>query len=316
MSTIPKAKRSTFKHLTVNPDDWDHYPTVEHSTVTSCHFENLSAATKLDRCTLKDVTLQSREGSVNRGNLIDRSDLMDCEIIDSRVDRSELRTSTIYDAHVERSPMKNVRLVGPRLKVERSQLENCEILGKSVLERSVIKDSLLEEVRLERSIATRSYVTNSTFDRSTVEDCDVNDCKLEGTHFVGMILRNGCWKGGDLVKRLDPKLEVTVIKKSDIQAGRTVMANSVRHVCQLAELSNNLHQEQQEPAQGYTGVPHRGFPQPPTYDSSTSRNVPPEDRKEPYPEPANESRFVPESYDGPRLPTAAAVRRDEKRRNG
>ena len=174
-SVVPKASRSTVKNLTVEPDKWDFYPTIERSTVENCKFTNLHETTKIERSTLKEVTLHSLNSPIT-------------------IERSTIAGGTLSSAKC----------------VERSELVGCDVgKGASFNRSKCIKSIVSNGASVERSTLKHCLVADaSCIERSELVDCEVVSCKLSRTKMQGMLLRNGVWDRNDLVGRVNQHEEV------------------------------------------------------------------------------------------------------------
>jgi uncharacterized protein YjbI with pentapeptide repeats len=213
MSTIPKAKYCQIIDLTVIPDSWDHYPTLEYTQVNHCNFSGLTESTRVERSRLTKTHLHSDGGGKSR---IERSTFSDCDIQQVVIERSEIERSVLDGVKIERSKISGATLSGPKVRIERSMLEKCDVKGSGKIERSNIKESLLEDAKVDRSNVASSYVTKTSIERGNVEDCDIADCKIQRTNFQGMYLRNGIWEKNNLVGRVDKSKEVIIKRKDEI----------------------------------------------------------------------------------------------------
>lgn len=256
MSSIPKAKRSTVSDLVVTPDNWDSYPTVEYSHIDSCRFEGLNSGTRIERSRFTNVNINSDGTAKSR---IERSILKDSEIRHSSIERSEIRGTKMSDAEVERSRFTLATIAGPKARIERSIFDQCDVKGKCKIERSNMKEVLLEETNLENANINSSFVTKSKIERSNITDCDIGDCKIERTNFTGMYLRNGIWKRGDLVGRVDKTQEVIIKPKSEIPPP-PVEAREVSRCHKLLGIASNEKSQPEDLLTGPSTVPRSGYP--------------------------------------------------------
>ncbi|EER25242.1 hypothetical protein D8B26_007858 [Coccidioides posadasii str. Silveira] len=206
MSSVPKARRSNVSGLTVTPDKWDYYPSIERSDVKSCSFTNLSSSTHIRHSKLNDVHVLSENG---RGSYIERCDLSRCTISDSYIERSRLRDSRAsHVGRMDRSTASRSEFVGAQT-VERSSFQDSRVGGQTAVSRSEVKKcSLGGGSRVQDSVLDRVSLWDSTADRVVLKNCDVKDCKMSKTNLSGMVLRYGIWNNGDLVGRTSREHEV------------------------------------------------------------------------------------------------------------
>jgi uncharacterized protein YjbI with pentapeptide repeats len=256
MSSIPKAKRSTISGLVVEPDNWDSYPTVEYSHIDSCRFEGLNSNTRFERSRFTNVNINSDGTAKSR---IERSILKDSEIRHSSIERSEIRGTKMSDAVIERSRFTLVTVTGPKARIERSIFDQCDIKGKCKIERTNMKEVLLEETSMETVNINSSFVTKSRIERSNITDCDIGDCKIERTNFTGMYLRNGIWKRGDLVGRVDKTREVIIKPKSEMPPP-PMPSNEVSHGRNLLGVAANEKSQPEDLLTGPSTVPRSEYP--------------------------------------------------------
>lgn len=211
MSTIPKAKFCQIVDLTVSPERWDSYPTLDRTQINQCNFNGLTESTRVERSRLTRTHLHSDGSGKSR---IDRSTFTDCDVQQVVSGRSEIESSFLNDVEIDRSKISGATLSGPKMKIERSVLKKCDVKGYGKIERSEIKASLVEDSKVVRSNVTSSYVTKTIIERGNVESCDIGDCKIERTDFRGMYLRNGIWERNNLIGRLDKTKDV-IIKRTE-----------------------------------------------------------------------------------------------------
>jgi len=211
MSTIPKAKSCQIVDLTVTPEQWDSYPTLDRTHINQCNFSGLTASTRVERSRLTKTYLHSDSSGKSR---IGRSTFTDCDVQQVIIERSEIESSVLNGVTIERSKIRGATLSCPQMKIERSVLENCNVKGNGKIERSGIKASLVKDSKVVRSNVTSSYVTKTIIERGNIDNCDIGDCKIQRTDFQGMYLRNGIWERNNLVGRLDKSKEV-IIKRTE-----------------------------------------------------------------------------------------------------
>lgn len=213
MSSVPKATKSTISNLTVVPESWDSYPTVDRCTIDRVQFENLNGSSHLERSTLTDVTVKSYNKNT-RSNHIERSQLNCCTVAGAYIARCQLTNTSITGSdHIERVEARDTQFVSAR-HVERSVCEESLVLGKSCAQRSTVKNSVIADSSwVERSEVHGTVMTRSRVERSVLNDCEVMDCQIEKTNFEGMTLKYGIWKDGDLVGRTCKEEEVVVVPK-------------------------------------------------------------------------------------------------------
>ncbi|KAK2734212.1 hypothetical protein FQN55_002879 [Onygenales sp. PD_40] len=81
-----------------------------------------------------------------------------------------------------------------------SSMHHSSVQGSTIGEACVIVHCKLRDVRVARSVVRNARV----------EDCDVEGCEIEGGSFSGLWLRNGVWRGDELVGRVRVGEEVVV----------------------------------------------------------------------------------------------------------
>lgn len=209
-STIPKAARSNITNLTVIPDTWDSYPTIERSIIDSCTFAEHNAVVERSRLTY--VTISSALGpGAKKGSgktVIERSILHDTKGTNACIERSKLLHSTVSQCKIKRSVIQNSEISGPKAKIEASEIYSSLVKGNTRIERSPVNNTIAEDCKLIRSRLDGVTLRKTTVEKSTLKNCNVEDCKLERTHFSGMYLRNAICDGGVLVGRVHKKKEV------------------------------------------------------------------------------------------------------------
>ncbi|PWY71814.1 hypothetical protein BO94DRAFT_550295 [Aspergillus sclerotioniger CBS 115572] len=86
---------------------------------------------------------------------------------------------------------------------DRSTLRNVKLLAGSKASRSTATNSTIQQNSwVERSTVNRSTISGSSLHRSTLNECEVENCVLLRTAFSGMVLKNGVWRNGILVGKL------------------------------------------------------------------------------------------------------------------
>lgn len=240
MSSVPKARKSTISDLTVTPDKWDFYPSVERSVLRSCNFTNLSSSTYIRHSKLKDVDLSSPatptagtpttptaasiststtvSAITSKPSYIEHSNISSTAISASYILKSELESSALTNVtHMSRTMATTTTFTSPS-HIDRSQFHNSQVSDRetSVDKSSVRNSSISGGSSVSKSKITEgSSVHNSSLEKADLEDCDIDDCLVEKTRFKGMVLRNGIWRKGDLVGRRRRDVEVVAEKKSE-----------------------------------------------------------------------------------------------------
>jgi hypothetical protein len=141
-----------------------------------------------------------------------------------------------------------------------------------------------------------------------VVDCDVSDCKINGTNFNGKVLRNGVWKNGDLVGRIDYSKEVVVRNKGEVDAGSTTPRASMQMSQQPQQSTGTIPAPSSSTQRAQ---PPQQPQKPPAYSSLQigieQSPIPSRDYKAPITEDDEETStsatFTPDSYEGPRVET-------------
>jgi hypothetical protein len=215
MSSIPHARRSTIKDITVIPEKWESYPTIERSVVNSSTFQNLNSSTSIRRSKLSSVTLQSLSQSVTtaggRHCYIKRCDLSNSIVTDCSFKYFKCASSVLIQigyakwTKVQASYLDRVAYA-KRLAAEESTLRNIGSIDASTIKRS----SVSECSTIKRSTILRSKCVNIVVASSTLTDCEVSNAQLYRTTFNGMIVQNGIWENGQLIGRMDESKEVVV----------------------------------------------------------------------------------------------------------
>jgi len=220
--------RSTVDSTVVLPKDWASSPCINRSTIESCTFESLTAATVIHRSTLDNVTL--RETPANTKTAAKSSDARErqysnagCSVKLSNVTNSMLTKTNLRRCTVQESNFDTVSQA-KRCKSQISSLTNvqslrrCDVVDTVIenvqsMERSTArKASLIDCYKITRSTVQESNVKSSIVCRSTLTGCKVNDCAILRTEFAGMHLENGIWKRGVLVGRIDQNKDVICTK--------------------------------------------------------------------------------------------------------
>ncbi|KAI1940725.1 hypothetical protein LOZ57_005868 [Ophidiomyces ophidiicola] len=197
ISTVPKARRSIVNDLTVTPDTWAHYPSIERSNIKSCVFTSLSSSTYIRHSQLKGVQIFSEHG---KSSYIEHCDLGSCSISDSHVERCCLRaTSVSDDSHLEHSSASRTKFLGAG-HVEHSNFQESKVRNRAAVIRSEIKQcDLAGDSHVENSILNQVTLKNSMVEGVILVDCDIKDCQISRTRLSGMMLRYGIWNDGRLV---------------------------------------------------------------------------------------------------------------------
>ncbi|KAH8689903.1 hypothetical protein BGW36DRAFT_389926 [Talaromyces proteolyticus] len=217
MSSIPKARQSTFADITVTPDKWESYPEISRSTLSKSTLKDLSSENRIQRSEVSHSVIEDLPKKGKIRTQLRRSNIQNSHVLASQIERSELDHCTIQDSYVKRSklahctaPARNrierstaraTKFMSSKL-VEKSELDDSVVLGGSTLEYCVVKNSLIADGTVcERTELDNVAITRSRAERSKLTDCDVMDCIIERTDFQGMVLKYGIWKNGDLVGR-------------------------------------------------------------------------------------------------------------------
>ncbi|KAI2080967.1 hypothetical protein LOZ36_006336 [Ophidiomyces ophidiicola] len=197
ISTIPKTRRSNVSDLTVVPDKWDYYPSIEHSNIKSCIFTSLSSSTYIRHSHLKDVQIFSERG---KSSYIEHCDLSSCSISDSHVKRCRLRATSISRCgHLDSSNASGTEFFGVG-HIEHSNFQESRVRNRATVIRSEIKQcDLAGDSHVENSILSRLTLKNSMVEGVILVDCDIKDCQMSRTRLSGMMLRYGIWNDGRLV---------------------------------------------------------------------------------------------------------------------
>lgn len=242
--------------LVVEPDNWDSYPTVEYSHINSCRFEGLNSNTRIERSKFMNVNINSDGTAKSR---IERSVLKDSEIRHSSIERSQIQGTKMSDAAIERSRFTLATITGPKARIERSIFDQCDVKGKCKIERTNMQEVLIEETNVEIANINSSFITKSRIERSNIADCDIGDCKIERTNFSGMYLRNGIWKRGDLVGRVNKTQEVIIKPKSEMSPG-PMPSTEVSHGRNLLGIVANDKSQPEDLLTGPSTVPRSEYP--------------------------------------------------------
>jgi hypothetical protein len=206
MSSVPFAKWSTVSGITVMPEKWESYPTIERSSVQSCVFQNLGSSTTILRSRLHAVTLQSQSGTSNKHSYIKRSHVSDSVVADSSLKHCKVSHSVmnaVGHAKWTRAQGSHVDRVAylKRAAVDDSTMRNVKYVKSASVKRSSVGDC----AKIKRSTLLGVRVTNSVVESSALTDCEVADAEIYRTSFSGMILKNGIWKNGQLIGRTNDK---------------------------------------------------------------------------------------------------------------
>ncbi|KAK2745423.1 hypothetical protein FQN57_003766 [Myotisia sp. PD_48] len=233
MSRIPKARKSTITDLTVEPDEWDSYPVIENSVITSCKFTNLSSATRVRHSQLKDVQISpavsltgEKISSKANGSYIEHSTITSSELLASYIEHSDIQHCSIVQVgRIEHSTARVSEFRNCR-NIERSSVIQSHIseANSDVIRSNVTKSLIKNGSQVLKSNISDSSVARSHIEKSELINCDVNDCKIKATNFKDMVLRNGIWDKGDLVGRVSRDAEVVVTSKKDVEPEKPVTA--------------------------------------------------------------------------------------------
>lgn len=226
MSNIPKARKSDITDLSVTPDKWDFYPSVERSTLKSCRFNNLSSSTHIRHSELTDVTVFPEGG---KSSYVEHSNLNGCMVSDSYIERSNLENCTVSRvAHLERTSASNTKFIGAA-NLERNNFQESNVFGKCTVQKSDVKGStLMDGSHVEKSQLDDAMVHKSRIFKSSLTDCDVAHSKLSKTNFTGMVLKYGIWDDGDLIGRTSREHEVVVMSRAEVKKKQEAIDEETR----------------------------------------------------------------------------------------
>lgn len=193
ITTPPNTKHSTIRNLTISPSSTaketpsqPNCPSISHSKVTESVFNNLTSASKISHSTLNHVVVG----------------LMPDGPASARIKHSNLGHSTLTDvASVNHSRVSNSQLAtlpSVRATITNSSVSDCERVKRAEIKGSNVRSTELKWAKLDSTRAAKSKLR-----RAVLKDCDVENCVISRSEFTGMRLRNGVWKHGKLIGRVD-----------------------------------------------------------------------------------------------------------------
>ncbi|KAK2808011.1 hypothetical protein FQN50_005093 [Emmonsiellopsis sp. PD_5] len=246
--SIP-SKHSLITSPTLLPPQTTSYPTITHCNLLSCTFDSLTPFTSISHAYMRQTTIKSPPASdtipsspsgkptataLSESSNISHAKIAHSTISASRIEQSDIRNSTISRAEfigqtkcidstisgtgrIEHCKIKNSQCLPPTTPTPTpatatpttsdggvgaagSSMKHSSIQGSTIGEACVIVQSKLCDVRVARSVVRDARV----------EDCDVEGCEITGGSFSGLWLRNGVWKGDELVGRVREGEEVVV----------------------------------------------------------------------------------------------------------
>ncbi|PGH10518.1 hypothetical protein AJ79_05446 [Helicocarpus griseus UAMH5409] len=241
-SQLPTAKYSSFTSLTLLPAEdttttnTSSHPTVAHSCVSTCTFENLNPSTAISHSYLKNSTIKSDKSdttetdssSSSSSSSITHSHVYGSTISSSHVSHSNVKDSSLSKAeHVSHTNIRDSTLSGT------GAIEQCKIRGlechctlfddgraggvsasvqKTTIRKSDVRNSTIgpSPCSIKRSKLEGVKISRSTIDDAHLKDCDVEGCRISRGKFSGLWLRNGVWEGGELVGKVRDGEEVTI----------------------------------------------------------------------------------------------------------
>ncbi|PYI28695.1 hypothetical protein BP00DRAFT_428109 [Aspergillus indologenus CBS 114.80] len=207
-------------------------PTIRRSALIECSLSNLSPSDSITRSALTAVTISGLNSIDSRTSSTSASTAAPaCSSTPSTtsISRSTCTTCTITHSHLHHCIFADCNLAN----VSSSkfvQADHCTLENVISLRRCTIRDSIIDEwswmtrceVRasrigggsaLRRSIISDCRVTGSRLKKARLVNCEVEGCVIVNTELKGVVLKNGVWKNGGLVGRVDQSQDVVVVSR-------------------------------------------------------------------------------------------------------
>ncbi|RAK79074.1 uncharacterized protein BO72DRAFT_51245 [Aspergillus fijiensis CBS 313.89] len=211
-------------------------PTIRRSALTECSLSHLTPSDYIARSVLTAVTITG-VGGIDRttASTSASTSAPACSSNPSAtsISRSTCTSCTIAHSHLHHCIFANCTLTN----VSSSkfvQADHCTLENVISLRRCTLSDSIIGEwswmtrceVRaskigggsaLRRSTIGDCRVTGSRLKKARLVNCEVEGCVIVNTDLKGMVVKNGVWKNGSLVGRVDQSKDVVVVSRDGMK---------------------------------------------------------------------------------------------------